>query len=461
MSMQKQPTVQYQVGSNLTHFSEIVFSSPPNINVVFGFNKYLTNTELSEALLRTPYPSGETYTAQALNLARTSAFTSANGARTDVPKIAVVLTDGKSTYPNDTSREAEDLKKSGAVVLAIGVSQRISPEELNTIATLPHYVFHVDDFAGLQSIINNVSKTVCTVVAQKAESSCVSLYRCLGRRDGDYPACSPECQEGYYYSCVNGYAYQRPCALGKYVDSNNEYYTALMVYDPATKKCQLTSSYCPRKTPKPYVAPNPPTAAPKSRPTECIQYNCKNKEDNDYPACIPECQQGYFYSCVNEFAYKRECALGWFIDANNKPYTERLIYDPAKGSCEYDVPSCPRDRNSGPLIDTNSTQKTPTATETCVRDKSCEGFIDGFYPPCDAECCNAKYYECSNHKTMELECDFGWFLDANNQRYIEKLIYNPIRKTCEYSAPSCSRGQIPAPELPATTTTTPEPTTTT
>ncbi|KAH9487604.1 hypothetical protein Btru_070598 [Bulinus truncatus] len=69
---------------------------------------------------------------------------------------------------------------------------------------------------------------------------------CIGKPDGNYPACQPECKLGIFYSCVNGYRYTRNCALGWYIDSNNNRYTEKMVSNPATDQCLLTSTCCPR-----------------------------------------------------------------------------------------------------------------------------------------------------------------------------------------------------------------------
>jgi Mg-chelatase subunit ChlD len=58
-----------------------------------------------------PIVGSTTNTSGALETMRTIVFNSANGARPDVKKIGIVITDGQSNVPTQTSEQAELAKQ--------------------------------------------------------------------------------------------------------------------------------------------------------------------------------------------------------------------------------------------------------------------------------------------------------------------------------------------------------------
>lgn len=114
-----------------------------------------------QGIITTPYLEGGTATDVALQLARETMFTAAKGSRPDVPKIAIVLTDGLSNKPTDTATEARLLKNSGVLLLSIGIGNSVNKQELETIASLPQDVFQVIDFSVLDTIQQQVANKTC------------------------------------------------------------------------------------------------------------------------------------------------------------------------------------------------------------------------------------------------------------------------------------------------------------
>ncbi|KAK0047862.1 collagen alpha-1(XII) chain [Biomphalaria pfeifferi] len=149
----------FQIGSDKVQFSALLFSS--NVQNVFNFNTYNNNADVAQALLNIPYLSATTNTADALNYARTTSFSTASGARPNVGKIAVVITDGNSNDPVLTAQAAAALKQSGVTTIAVGVGTNIAQSELLAIASSPSDVFNVNDFSVLEAIKKGLVQTAC------------------------------------------------------------------------------------------------------------------------------------------------------------------------------------------------------------------------------------------------------------------------------------------------------------
>ena len=74
---------------------------------------------------------------KALALAQKEIFTISNGARVDLPKILILITNGKQTQHEDTKDPvtlADELRKAGIIIIVVGFGTGINREELSKIA---------------------------------------------------------------------------------------------------------------------------------------------------------------------------------------------------------------------------------------------------------------------------------------------------------------------------------------
>lgn len=76
----------------------------------------------------------------------------------------VVITDGKSTDPAQTIKEAKTLHGTNISVIAVGIGRGVDNNELNVIATDPQYVLNVDDFDALKKIYGSVHELACKII---------------------------------------------------------------------------------------------------------------------------------------------------------------------------------------------------------------------------------------------------------------------------------------------------------
>lgn len=117
-----------------------------------------------------------TATNRALKYAREQGFTPEHGDRPDMPNIAILLTDGRSTHPNKTATEQALLKATGVHIFSIGIGWT-DENELRLIASEPKEVYfhYVEHFDGLEEILGEFRDTACSGESKSLARTEISL----------------------------------------------------------------------------------------------------------------------------------------------------------------------------------------------------------------------------------------------------------------------------------------------
>ena len=160
----------YDIGPDAVRIGVLTYASSYTFD--FYLKTYSTKTDVLNAVDNIVYSGGSTNTAGALDAIRNYGFTEANGARPSsqgIPRITIVITDGKSKSFSATVTAAQQLHSAGIIVFAVGIAGA-NLVELDAIASDPAYVSFISSFdanllANLQVTISNeacVGKLVCT-----------------------------------------------------------------------------------------------------------------------------------------------------------------------------------------------------------------------------------------------------------------------------------------------------------
>uniref|UniRef100_A0A8C5PL56 VWFA domain-containing protein n=1 Tax=Leptobrachium leishanense TaxID=445787 RepID=A0A8C5PL56_9ANUR len=104
------------VGRDSIQFGAVQFSDTTNLE--FQLNSYSTASPIMDAIDRMTYMKATTYTGKALEFV-SQYFTSANGARPNVKKILILITDGVAHDVVKTP--AKSLRDSGVIIFSVGV----------------------------------------------------------------------------------------------------------------------------------------------------------------------------------------------------------------------------------------------------------------------------------------------------------------------------------------------------
>ncbi|KAL3856013.1 hypothetical protein ACJMK2_015210, partial [Sinanodonta woodiana] len=142
----------FDVGQGKTRIGAINFSNKHMTE--FHLNTFDSKEDILNAVSNVQYTAGDmTNTFDALRLLRTEAFSEVNGDRSDIPNIAILLTDGESSNMASTVKEAQLTREAGVTIFAIGIGDKIIKEELEQIASSPtsDYMHVLETFTELQA----------------------------------------------------------------------------------------------------------------------------------------------------------------------------------------------------------------------------------------------------------------------------------------------------------------------
>lgn len=137
----------------------------------FKLNTYHDKGIVLSALQNVRYKGGNTKIGNALKHVYEKVFTSDSGMRRNVPKVLVVVTDGRSQ--DDVKKSAEKLQHAGYSVFVVGVAD-VDMSELRLIGSKPseRHVFLVDDYDAFDKIQDNLITFIC----ETATSTCPLIY---------------------------------------------------------------------------------------------------------------------------------------------------------------------------------------------------------------------------------------------------------------------------------------------
>ena len=142
-------------------FGVILFDSSAHIQ--FSIQTYTNLSSLLSAINNLPYSGGLTDTAEALTLLLSSAQNGVLRLRNDSLKVAIVITDGKSSSSSATLSAAAALHASNIFdVYSVGVDGA-DLTELQGIASRPDFVFFTNSFnsTGLQQLQDRILPQLC------------------------------------------------------------------------------------------------------------------------------------------------------------------------------------------------------------------------------------------------------------------------------------------------------------
>ncbi|KAL1254856.1 hypothetical protein QQF64_012917 [Cirrhinus molitorella] len=167
----------FTVGSNQTRIGLVQYSNRPWIE--WHLNTHSTKQAVINAVKNLTLKGGGTQTGLALTYILENIFKAQSGSRPDVPKIVILITDGKSQ--DDVVSPAQRLRDAGIELFAIGV-KGANEKELRVIASPPEetHVYNLPDFSSMLGIIvEGFSRSVCESISELNREISVNIHTCI------------------------------------------------------------------------------------------------------------------------------------------------------------------------------------------------------------------------------------------------------------------------------------------
>ncbi|XP_076834640.1 collagen alpha-1(XII) chain isoform X2 [Brachyhypopomus gauderio] len=157
----------FDIGEDKTRVAVVQYST--DTRTEFNLNQYSRRADLLRAIKNLPYKGGNTMTGEAIDYLVQNTFTEAAGARKTFPKIAMIITDGKSQDP--VYEHARKLRNIGAEIFVLGI-KGADEDELKEIASLPHdkHIYNVLDFDLIKGVQQQLITEVCSGVEDQISS---------------------------------------------------------------------------------------------------------------------------------------------------------------------------------------------------------------------------------------------------------------------------------------------------
>ena len=157
----------------------VVFSD--HAELAFKLNDFSDVESVKKAIYDIKYLNNDTNTAEGFRVTREECFNVANGDRHIIQNLAILISDGRPE-PDDNIRvpaalaEAEALKNTDVILLAIGVTDHIDADFLRSVSSAPQIegqnYFLATDFDYLGTIQKSVVEETCEPITGK-------FYYCL------------------------------------------------------------------------------------------------------------------------------------------------------------------------------------------------------------------------------------------------------------------------------------------
>ncbi|KAI9528336.1 hypothetical protein NQZ68_022028 [Dissostichus eleginoides] len=154
----------FDIGPDKVQISLVQYSRDPHTE--FYLNTHHDQSAVVKAVRSFPYRGGSTNTGRAMTYVREKIFQANRGARPNVPRINILITDGKSS--DAFHIPATKLRNADVEIFAVGVKDAVR-RELEAIANEPAatHVYTVEDFDAFTRISKELTQSICLRIEQE------------------------------------------------------------------------------------------------------------------------------------------------------------------------------------------------------------------------------------------------------------------------------------------------------
>lgn len=172
----KKVAATFHVGPTKSHLGLMTFSSHAQIRVKFGDRLDLGSFQ--DAVDKVPFAAGGTRFDRAFDVAANNLFSPSGGVRSHVPKVLIILTDGKQSADFDAvpiDRSVLPLRHLGVRIFALAIGDQVDMNELQQIVADPNDIHAVKDFDALLDNAKNVGNRTCEIIRRPGKLQTIEI----------------------------------------------------------------------------------------------------------------------------------------------------------------------------------------------------------------------------------------------------------------------------------------------
>lgn len=161
----KKVAATFDVGETKSHLGLISFSSNANIDVKFG--DLLDLRSFQDVVDKIPFSAGGTRFDKAFGVAANGLFSPNGGVRSNLPKVLIILTDGKQSADFDAvpvEKAVLPLRHLGVRVFVLAIGSQIDMVELQQMVTNPKDILVVNKFDELLDDVKKIGNKTCETI---------------------------------------------------------------------------------------------------------------------------------------------------------------------------------------------------------------------------------------------------------------------------------------------------------
>lgn len=149
------------VGKDAVHVGLEQYSSRPSSE--FPLRMYDNRYDVLRAIQGMQLLGGGTNTGDAIEFAKTTMFSPQAGARSNVPRIAIMITDGGTAEVTAAINEADQARQSHIGILGVGVGSGVNTAEMSKIVDQPSsgHMITVNSYDQLETVTNQLMSMTC------------------------------------------------------------------------------------------------------------------------------------------------------------------------------------------------------------------------------------------------------------------------------------------------------------
>ncbi|KAM9146695.1 integrin alpha-L-like isoform 2-T2 [Pangshura tecta] len=162
--------VMEKLGNSTIYFAAVQFSV--DVKIEFDFNDYKRNRNPRELLRNVMHMKSLTHTFKAINYVTNQVFTPERGAREDVGRVMIIITDGDPTDPGGNVTAAKE-KNIVRYIIGIGNNFKQNQAFLTQFASEPtsQFVKVLDSFEKLKGLFSELQAKIYAIEGTSSRSS--------------------------------------------------------------------------------------------------------------------------------------------------------------------------------------------------------------------------------------------------------------------------------------------------